>query len=53
VLAQCYGFTGLEEMWYPGGPEEVMQLGLQLAAPGGFVTTPRDMGENGCPAEPE
>ena len=53
VLSRCYGFTGLEEMWHPGGPEEVMQLGLQLAPPGGFVAMPRDMGENGCPAEPE
>ena len=53
VLSRCYGFTGLEEMWHPGGPEEVMQLGLQLAPPGGFVAMPRDMGENGCPAERE
>lgn len=52
VLARCYGFSGLEEMWHPGGPEEVMKLGLQFPRPSAFIPMPGDVAPNGCPAEP-
>jgi hypothetical protein len=52
LLARCYGFSGLEEMWHPGGPEETMSFGLELLPPHGFVITTRDIGPDGCPAEP-
>lgn len=52
ILARCYGFSGLEEMWHPGGAEETMALGLVFPRPSGFVNTTRDVGADGCPAEP-
>ncbi len=52
VLVRCYGFSGLEEMWHPGGPEATMNFGLQPNLMTGLVTTTRDVGADGCPAAP-
>lgn len=52
LLARCYGFSGLEDMWHPGAPVETMNFGLELQPPHGFVITTRDIGPDGCPAEP-